>query len=172
MELLPTARWTKTDSWHVTLKFLGEVPETRTDEVQEVLEEVARKAPRFWTNLTGAGAFPSQRRPRVLWMGLHDEANAFRNLAGRMERKFEAAGFSRERRPFRPHLTLARFKEPRPGMGPGDAGAGSGVGEFLVQLSGREIDRSRFEVGRIVLFESRPGPKGSVYEPRLALPLR
>lgn len=170
--LVPDARWTSADSWHVTLKFLGEVSETQLDEVQEVLEDSAARAVRFPSHLTEPGAFPGVRRPGVLWMGLADPAGSFRNLAGRLERKFEKAGFRRENRPFRPHLTLARMG--RTGTRPATQALGDdpgGVRDFLDRLSRSEVDRSVFQIEQIVLLRSHMQPGGSVYEPRLTLSL-
>lgn len=169
---LPGARWTSRESWHVTLKFLGEVPEAQLDEVQEVLMDAVARVDRFSTQLTAAGAFPNLRRPRVLWMGLSDEGHSFRNLAGRMDRKFEKAGFVSENRPFRPHVTLARFRDPGGGAirNSPDTPANQLL-DLIQELEGPNIDRSPFPVDDLILFRSHLSPKGSIYEQMMRLPL-
>lgn len=172
--LLSAPRWTSPGSWHVTLKFLGEVPELHLDEVGETLEDVVTKGEPFQTRMTEPGAFPNSRRPRVLWMGLADEENAFRNLAGRMDRKFERAGFPAGGRPFRPHVTLARFKVDRQERGqtlPSRSGPVS-VRRFLQELSGGNIERSAFGITELVLFRSNLARVGAVYEPLMRFGFR
>lgn len=150
----------------MTLKFLGEIPEGQSDEVGEILEEVVARVSPFRTALTQPGVFPGLRRPRVLWMGLSDENHAFRNLAGRMGRKFEKLGFPQEGRSFRPHLTLARIKEPRSvsrsiptqPLHPMDAE------EFLRNFALQPLNRSEFPVPEVVLFRSHLTRSGAVYE--------
>lgn len=157
----------------MTLKFLGEVPEGRSDEVQEVLEEVVAKVSPFRTALTEPGVFPGQRRPRVLWMGLSDENHAFRNLAGRMERKFEKAGFAREGRSFRPHMTLARMGASRStsrGI-PADPSFPLRAAAFLREFALQPLDRSEFPVPEVVLFRSHLTRSGAVYEAQMRFSL-
>jgi 2'-5' RNA ligase len=171
--LLPGVRWTSPESWHVTLKFLGEVPEGGSDEVGEVLEEVLAKVSPFRTALTEPGVFPGLRWPRVLWMGLSDENHAFRNLAGRMERKFEKLGFPKEGRSFRPHLTLARIGNARRASRgiPAEPSLPLDAEGFLRDFALQPLDRSEFPVSEVVLFRSHLTRGGSVYEPQMRFSL-
>ena len=149
---LPGARWTSREGWHVTLKFLGEVPDDRLEEVRSIVSGSVPGAGPAAAALTDIGAFPNLRRPRVLWAGLRDDERRFEFLAARMEKKFGAAGFRQEARRLHPHLTLARF---RPPFGPAPA-----VDANRPYM----LDRSVFEVGEVLVFRSRLSPKGASYE--------
>jgi 2'-5' RNA ligase len=100
----------------------------------------------------GFGFFPNARRPRVLWVGV-EAPGALQELGKKIESAMERHGFGREDRPFTPHLTLARFKSPRPQPG-------------LERLLAEHRDESlgSFEVSEFVLFESKLSPKGAEYK--------
>src|SRR5437588_460606 len=74
---IPGARWTGTDAWHVTVKFLGSTWPRLVEEVRMAVGEVAARAQAFDTGLTALGVFPSPRRARVLWAGLEDPQERF-----------------------------------------------------------------------------------------------
>ncbi|MGH2768315.1 MAG: RNA 2',3'-cyclic phosphodiesterase, partial [Actinomycetota bacterium] len=112
--LLRGARFLPAGSWHVTLKFLGEVPEGRLDKVCEAAAAAAAGCPVSTVTLAELGAFPNVRHPRVLWVGLDDPQGSLRLLVSRMEKEFAARGWRKESRPWHPHLTVARFRVPAP----------------------------------------------------------
>jgi 2'-5' RNA ligase len=116
-ELKPLAgnvRWVGASGMHLTLKFLGEMPEEEVAGVSSVLEDIAARHRPFPLLLQGTGAFPPGRRnPRVFWAGVVP-VPALISLQEEIEREMEKRGFERERRPFRPHLTLGRVKFPVP----------------------------------------------------------
>jgi 2'-5' RNA ligase len=149
---LPEARWTPRESWHVTFKFLGEVPEERYDDLVRVVQKVVSSRERGQSKLTELGAFPSPRRARVLWVGLDDPGGAMEAIASSLERDLGRRGFRQEARRFHPHLTLARLRVPRP------------VLEEVTVSGPYELDRSPFDVAELVLFRSHLSPKGATYE--------
>ncbi len=105
------ARWTRIEGLHITLKFIGETPAEKTAEIQAALESIPSRPP-IPMNFRGIGFFPSERRPRVLWAGI--EANSeLAALGAAVEAALVPVGIPREERAFSPHLTLARFDEPR-----------------------------------------------------------
>ena len=145
---LQAARWTARESWHVTLKFLGSTPEVRLADVSEAVATVAEAAEPGETWLTGLGVFPRAGQARVLWIGLDDGAGRLAALAGRLEDAVEPLGYARESRPWRPHLTVARFKVPTP-----------------VDLEdAAPVPPDPFPVQEILLFRSQLKPRGAVYE--------
>jgi RNA 2',3'-cyclic 3'-phosphodiesterase len=101
-------RWVRMDGLHLTLRFLGPTPEDRVDAVAEAVTRAASGFAMFSVTLAGAGAFPPVGRPRTLWLDLDGGADRLADLAGRLDDELETAGWDRERRPFRGHLTLAR----------------------------------------------------------------
>ena len=149
---LPQARWTATDGRHITLKFLGEVPDDRLDEVASILRASLVRYQPVTTRPTHLGAFPSLRRARVLWLGIDDHSRRLAHLAARMEKFYGRAGFHAESRKLRPHITLARFKAP--------------VALEPPVRWGRDtpIPPGPFEIREVVLFRSHLGPSGATYE--------
>ena len=146
-----TASWTRPEAIHLTLKFLGEIPETSTAVVAQKLEQAASDSRAFHLQLAGLGAFPNLRRPRVLWAGLAGEVAPAQQLQLRLERELEAAGFPREEKPWKPHLTLARLKSvenPR---------------AFTAGVEAYRLPELPFEVDRVLLFRSELHPSGARY---------
>jgi 2'-5' RNA ligase len=107
----PSARWARIEGIHVTLKFIGEVPEESVTRIEDALNAVNSDAA-VEMNIRGAGFFPDERRPRIFWIGIDATPNLV-ELAGQIETHLEPLGVTRESREFKPHLTLARISEPR-----------------------------------------------------------
>lgn len=100
-------RWVARDAIHLTLKFLGEVPEARVERVATRLAGVtARHAP-FELRLAGIGGFPSLDRAKVWWLGIQPDVRLL-NLQAEVEEALVAEGFAREDRPFTAHVTIGR----------------------------------------------------------------
>jgi 2'-5' RNA ligase len=103
-------RWVEPESIHLTLKFLGEVAVEREGQISAGVTAAAGGAKAFVLPIAGFGAFPSPRRPRVVWAGCEGVAT-LELLQHRVEQEMERLGFPVEGRPFRPHLTLGRVKQ-------------------------------------------------------------
>lgn len=142
-------RWGRPEGFHVTLRFLGPTPEARVPALAEaVRRETAGSAP-FSLALGAVGAFPNERRPRVVFVAVEPAAPVVA-LAAAVERGTVAAGFAPEARSFHPHLTLGRVREQR----------------RRVRLpEGERAAPAPFPVESLVLFESRLSPAGSTYTP-------
>jgi 2'-5' RNA ligase len=106
----PQTRWVRPENLHVTLKFMGELPETKLPATRSALAAVHSDQP-VSVDFRGLGFFPNEKRPRVFWAGIEASPN-LKTLAADVERVVEKLGIPRERRPFSPHLTLARFEPP------------------------------------------------------------
>jgi len=148
---IPLARWTGLENWHVTVKFLGTTWPRLVDPVRAAIGSAASAAAPFQTALTEVGVFPSARRARVVWAGLSDPDGGFARLADSLD---GALGefVEPERRPFTPHLTLARLTPPRD------------IGEFTSDLVGRSVASEPFPVEHLVLYQSHLSPRGATYE--------
>jgi len=107
----PQTRWVRPENLHVTLKFIGEVPETRLAAMRAALAHVSSDQP-VTLDFRGLGFFPNEKHPRVLWAGIETSGN-LKTLAADIEKATERLGIPWEQRPFSPHLTLARFEPPR-----------------------------------------------------------
>jgi len=105
------ARWTRIEGLHVTLKFIGEIPEERVGAIVSSLKGVTFAKP-VALSFRGLGFFPDERRPRVLWAGI-EAGRELAALAAAVETTFIPLGIPCEGRAFSPHLTLARFDSPR-----------------------------------------------------------
>jgi 2'-5' RNA ligase len=107
----PQTRWVRPENLHVTLKFIGEVPETKLAAIRSALAGARSDQP-VTLDFRGLGFFPNEKHPRVFWAGIEASAN-LKTLAADIDKATEKLGIPREKRPFSPHLTLARFEPPR-----------------------------------------------------------
>ncbi len=103
-------RWVRPGNIHVTLKFLGEVEEAKVGAIRNALKEM-RCEQAITLNFRGLGFFPNEKHPRVFWAGIEASAN-LKILAADIDGAMDKLGIPREKRPFSPHLTLARFERP------------------------------------------------------------
>ena len=93
---------------HLTLKFLGDVAEDDLDNVKQALQPISERHPPFEVSTSSFGAFPSEKKPRILWAGIEEGSEHLRTVAEDVENLLAPAGFERETRPYVPHLTLGR----------------------------------------------------------------
>lgn len=107
----PDIRWVREDAFHITLKFCGEIPYTSLYKLESALEHgfSLKKMRPYFLELSGVGAFPGIRQPKVLWAGVEGEDDQVHRIASFVERAALAAGLEPERRPFHPHVTIARI---------------------------------------------------------------
>jgi len=147
-------QWVRVDSIHLTLKFLGDIEQGRVGNILHVLEEVGRDYEPFSIDVKGFGVFPNLRAPRVLWMGLADQADVLIRLAGSIDAALAPLGFQIEPKPYSPHLTLARVKEQAPIIA--NALTDSGVMRDVTS-------RGTLPVQAMALMKSELTPSGSVY---------
>src|SRR5579859_595523 len=115
---LPNLRWVDAASIHLTLAFLGELDDDRLALAMEATRAATHDFPVFDYRLTTPGIFGTPQQPRVIWMGVEDRPLAqlhgspMQRLHQILNRELERRGFETEKRPFSPHLTLARVKQP------------------------------------------------------------
>ncbi len=141
-------RWTRLDNVHLTLKFLGDVPEEKLEDIGAALMEVCANHASFDASLASFGAFPSARRARVVWAGVGTGSEEVRALAADVGAALGPLGFGHEERAYVPHATLGRIRGrpvslDLPASVPGELG---------------------FGIARIELVKSTLSPGGSVYE--------
>jgi len=148
-------RWMTLDTLHLTLKFLGEI---REDDVARLVAraqaKLAPEAP-FEVELAGYGAFPNAREARALWIGVRQGTSSLARLARKLDSAARAIGAPRERRPFEPHLTLGRLRDP-----------------LRVELERAPPTESvAWTVSEVVLYESRLSNEGARHIPLARFPL-
>jgi len=145
--------WEQPAKFHFTLRFLGEMPEERVLRIAEAADTVWAVARPGQVVLRGIGAFPSPRSPRVIWVGVAEGAEVIGGLEKALSAALvEAIRFPREKRTFTPHLTIGRVRVPRR-----DPGLEAAIADLADAAVGR------FDVSRLVLYQSILGPSGSVY---------
>jgi 2'-5' RNA ligase len=111
---VPEARasWTPEEKLHLTLKFLGDTPVTKVDDLAQAVARAATRVSPFEVMIGACGAFPTRGQPRVLWIGIEDPTDALTKLHHALEDECANAGFPPEARRFHPHLTIARLRQP------------------------------------------------------------
>jgi 2'-5' RNA ligase len=147
-ENLPGANWVDAESYHVTLRFIGEVGRAHAEEIDAALAEIT--AAPFTLSLAGVDYFATAGRPRTLWARVEPSA-ALSHLARKIDRAVVQTDLPPEDRAFTPHVTLARLRDvPLPAV----------MGFIQAQALFRAAP---FLVDRFTLFESRQGSGAPVY---------
>lgn len=155
-----SARWVRPGSVHLTLRFIGEMPSAEVEPVGRAMAAAADGCGPIHLQASGMGVFPGIRKARVLWVGLAGEVQALLGLQQRLEAELDDVGLAPEKRRFKAHLTLARFK------GRVDPGR---IAALLDRHS--DFTAAPFRASELVLFESRLEPRGAVYTRILEIPL-
>jgi 2'-5' RNA ligase len=152
-------RWVKPELLHLTLKFLGDIRPDQIPVVEKVLKAIGGSTGPFKMKIGGFGAFPTLRRPRVLWVGV-DPSPALRCLKQDVEWGLSEFGFERETRAFHPHLTLGRSKA-------------DGAGPFrgLDKMAASRSYSGEVAVRKVELMESHLSSAGPRYAVLSAFPL-
>lgn len=147
-------KWVEPENLHITLKFVGAVPQARVAELDELGREAARAGRCCTMRIVGAGAFPNARRPRVVWLGTTGDLEPLASVAAELDRLAAERGLAEaENRAFTPHLTLGRVRRGK--LAPD-------LTSLLEAYAGREFGEAR--VDRFVLMRSHLRPQGPVYE--------
>lgn len=107
----PDIRWMRPEQLHVTMRFFGEVPDGEVDSIVEATRPVVARHRRLALELSGIGAFPHWRRPRIIWLGVRDPSPVL-PLAAELEAASRSLGLTPEERPFRAHVTIGRVTRP------------------------------------------------------------
>ena len=143
-------KWSPLDNLHITIKFIGEWPDGRLNELHEALLQLAPRNP-FQIELRDLGWFPNRRSPRVFWGGVCGGA-PLEAFARETEECLTPLGIKREERRFSPHLTLARIKSPVP------------LSRFQDKIDEMQpVVIGGFSANKFQLYRSDPGSSSSIY---------
>ncbi len=163
----PDAKWVGPETFHITLKFVGERSLEDADRIKQLLREI--KAAPVTLSFSGYGFFPSPTKARVFWTGIQSDTH-LAELASSVDSATATLGIPREKAPFTPHLTLARAHDGsprgasgRPGHHPGDRPRSTfaHVHEKLQALPSPEF--GTMTATEFFLYESKLSPKGAQY---------
>lgn len=142
-------RWTTPEQWHLTLEFLGATNAERLPQIQSALERAAKPIKAFGLETTSLGAFPSLRRPSVLYLGVGGEVSVLQTLQNRLNEAL--TGITElDDKPFKPHLTLARLKQ-------------FGLGKDVAEAFNNTTTTTTWTVKEIHLYQSNLRPSGADY---------
>jgi 2'-5' RNA ligase len=169
----PDARWVRTESLHITLKFIGEQTPEQVDAITERLRRVEGSA--FEIRAGGYGFFPTAKAPRVFWIGIH-AGKQLANLAESIDIATAELGIPREDRPYSPHLTLARAGAGRRSVSPKGRKADGPKATFAV-LEKRlapmgELDFGTMTANEFILYQSQLSPGVSKYTKLQRFPMK
>ncbi|MCU0914667.1 MAG: RNA 2',3'-cyclic phosphodiesterase [Planctomycetes bacterium] len=146
-------KWVEPESMHLTLKFLGEVPDNQIVEVCNLAKDVASRHSEFDFTVRAAGSFGG-RSARVLWVGAGLDCPELLELQQNLEDELADAGWPKEGRQFSGHLTLCRIRNSR---------AGEELGKLIERY--QDYDLGIVHAGSIIVFESQLTGQGPLYTP-------
>ena len=144
-------RWVSSENIHLTLKFIGEVKESKVAPITRALEEVMAGKAKFEGRVCGSGGFPDLRRPRVIWVGLEGAEPAI-EMAKQINHKLIPVGVKSEKRRLSPHLTLGRIKKP------------SDFSALAAYMESLNFDAGPVILDGVALVRSTLTPDGPIYE--------
>jgi 2'-5' RNA ligase len=147
------ARWVRPEGIHLTVIFMGDTREEDISPISEFTGGVCSRYGPFTMALNGMGCFPNSRNPRVLWLGVEGTLERMSRFRDEMQRGLTPFGIQQEKRDFRPHLTLGRFKKP-----PKKA---SDLEKLLSENRG--LTSPACSLNELILFKSDLRPGGAVY---------
>jgi 2'-5' RNA ligase len=148
-------KWVDPQGIHLTLKFLGNIPAKRVTEITDAIKKATGGISPFHLEISGLGAFPSLKQPRVFWVGISGELDKLSALQLDIDSTLAALGFAREERPFVAHLTVARIRE---GASPAER---RDFGELVDSTTFQ--DKYPVEVAAVRLMRSQLTPAGAIY---------
>lgn len=156
-DALPGVRWARPETIHLTLRFFAGVTQEDLEKIKDSVLSVKRLQRVFKVEAKGLGVFPDPVRPRVLWLGL-EPVTPLQELYRHCQTALTRAGLPPEPRPFRPHLTLGRWREAGPDLRRTLRG-------WTPQAFGP------LEVRQLVVYQSHLHPDGARHDPLLRVDL-
>ncbi|PIQ88836.1 MAG: RNA 2',3'-cyclic phosphodiesterase [Candidatus Omnitrophica bacterium CG11_big_fil_rev_8_21_14_0_20_42_13] len=150
-------KWVKPENIHLTLKFLGNTGEEKLEPIKKILDNLAVRFKKFSLEISGLGAFPGLKSPRVIWIGsnvINDNQNIILNMVKILDEELEKLGFPKEKKRFHAHATIGRVRSSK-----------------NMQILKESLEKNiKFKAGileanKISLIQSTLTPSGSIYTP-------
>lgn len=153
-------KWVDKDNIHLTLKFLGEIDETKCEKVKSALDEIAKDFRPFELSLKDIGAFPNIEFPRVIWVGLDKGAKESTEIAEKIDAALSKIRFQEETRPFAAHLTIGRVRSSK-----NKEALKEKIQSYTPDPKPHTLNPIPYEqlITSIILFQSTLTPKGPIY---------
>jgi len=159
----PTAlKWVETENLHLTVKFIGELQESKLQHLKDLLfQSLCHQAP-FEIGVSGLGMYPTKNNPRVIWLGITGEKPLIQ-IHKTLDQNLAELGIKPEGRPFSPHLTIARVRKNV------DSSAVKSIGKTVSQFTVEPL--GAISIDQVQLYKSVLTPTGPIYTSLLAVPL-
>jgi 2'-5' RNA ligase len=148
-------KWVNVSAMHVTVKFLGETPTEKIPLIQKSMDHVASRYSPIQITIEDLGCYPNKKKPRVIWVGIHEVSGVFKLLHSQLEEEMEKLDFPKEKRRFDPHLTLGRVRRHIKGLDLKD------LADQIIRIPDPKIGRQL--VDNLSLIKSELKPSGAVY---------
>ena len=155
-------KWVVEGNLHLTLKFLGEISESKVEQIKMLSIKAVHEINSFNFSVEGLGMYPNHKNPRVIWLGIINEKPLVK-LATLIDQALFDAGVPREKRPFSPHLTIGRVR--RSATQDEINNIGTVLSQFKVDCLGE------MPVEKVQLYQSELKPRGPIYTPLFDIPL-
>lgn len=147
----PDIRWVRAANLHLTLRFLGDIPESSVGGLaNDMTDKLATLRP-FAVTLHGLGGFPNLHKPRVIWVGTNQGTDQLVQLATAVEKSCRDCGFGGADKPFSSHLTIGRVKFPK------------GMEKLVSHIQTLDYHLPEFQVDEAAIFKSDLLPSGPRY---------
>ena len=143
--------WVRSDNIHVTLKFIGDMPEDDVDQIGNKIKDIIGSTQSLKFKISGTGCFPKKERPRILWLGINGDLLPLQTLVTKINEALDHLGYPKEEKNYLPHLTLARIKYPQKHT--------PDISSFL----NAEYEPIQLQINKIHFMRSELFFKGSVY---------
>ena len=153
-KLAPDVKWVAPSNFHLTLKFLGNVPEDGSPEICSAVEDAVKPFSQFELSVSGLGAFPNAKRARVVWVGVDSGLAQLSEVAASIDLSLAGLGFEKEAKPFKGHVTIGRVKNSR---------HLDKLAQGMDEIPAEDLGILR--VDSVCLMQSELHPDGPVYSP-------
>lgn len=144
--------WDRPEKLHLTIKFLGDTEEDQSEKLKKITGIIAGQCSNLKFQISNTGVFPLPHKARVLWLGVGGDVEELQKINSVFENECERIGFKKEIRIYKPHLTIARIREPHKSN------------ELVETHLANKFEPVSFEVSEIVIYESQLQPTGSIYK--------
>ncbi len=148
--------WVARNNIHLTLRFLGDINDTQSKAITQILNEIAAQTRVFTMDLSGIGAFPSVISPRVIWIGIAADNQEIKKIAQLLEPRIQTVGIAAEKKEFNAHITLGRVRS--------DLNRVHLTNAIKELQACPEAAKQAVAITTITLIQSTLTPRGPIYE--------